>query len=160
MQGVQIRRATEQDIEALLALHIDLHEFHVQGLPDWMRIPEAYQRDESRAWLQDLIQREDAAIFVAEASGKLVGLVDVTLEETTNQVFVPRRYGYIQGLVVSEALRKQGLGTQLLEAVRRWAIEHGAAEIQLEMWEFPAGPFHFYEAVGFQTIKRRLVKAL
>ena len=160
MQDVYIRQATEQDIEALLALHIDLHEFHVQGLPDWMLIPEAYQRNESRVWLKDLIQREDAAIFVAEVSGKLAGLVDVTLEETTNPLFVPRRFGSIQGLVVSEALRKHGLGTQFLEAVQRWAVAHGAAEIQLDMWEFPEGPLHFYEAVGFHTIKRRLVKTL
>jgi GNAT superfamily N-acetyltransferase len=65
-----------------------------------------------------------------------------------------------QGLVVSEPFRKQGLGKQLLEAVQSWMSEHGAAEIMLDMWEFPEGPLHFYEAVGFRTIKRRLVKAL
>jgi GNAT superfamily N-acetyltransferase len=160
MQDIHIRLATEQDIEALLALHIDLHEFHVQGLPDWMRIPEVYQRDESRAWLKDLIQREDAAIFVAEASGTMIGLVDITLEETANPVFVSRRYGYVQGLVVLEPFRKQGLGKQLLEAAQRWAVGHGTVEILLDMWEFPAAPLHFYEAMGFHTIKRRLVKAL
>jgi hypothetical protein len=40
MQDVRIRRATEQDLEALLALSVELHEFHAHRLAHWLRIPE------------------------------------------------------------------------------------------------------------------------
>ncbi len=29
--------------------------------------------------------------------------------------------------------------------------------MQLDIWEFPAGPLHFYEDLGYRTLKRHLV---
>jgi|GEM_PF-5147582 len=50
-----IRRATEQDIEALLALFVELHEFHARRPPDRLRIPEIYDHSESGETLTRLM---------------------------------------------------------------------------------------------------------
>jgi diamine N-acetyltransferase len=51
----------------------------------------------------------------------------------------------------------QGLGRLLVEVAQQWARERGATEMQLDIWEFAAGPLHFYERLGYRTLKRHLV---
>jgi hypothetical protein len=41
-----------------------------------------------------------------------------------------------------------------------WVKEKGAAEMQLNAWEFPGGPLPFYEANGYRTLTRTLFKRL
>lgn len=161
MQEVHIRRATEQDMEALLALYVELHEFHAQNLPHWLCIPEVYDHTASRELLKGLFDKETAVLFVAEVLGAMVGLVEVYLkEDEEHPVLVPHRYGYVQSLVVAAAFRKQGLGKALLEEAHRWTQEHGGEEVRLAAWEFVEGPLPFYEALGYSTYKRWLMKAL
>lgn len=161
MQDVRIRRATEQDMEALLALYVDLHEFHAQSLPHSLRIPDVYDHSVSRETLKGLFDQETAAIFVADVLGSVVGLVEVYLKaDEEHPLVVTHRYGYVQSLVVAAAFRKHGVGKALLEEAHRWTQEHGGEELRLAVWEFPEGPLHFYEALGYSTYKRWLVKAL
>lgn len=161
MQDVHIRQATEQDMEALLALYVELHEFHARALPHWLRIPEVYDHTASREILKELFDKEMAVVFVAEVLGKVAGLIEVSLkEDEEHPLAAPHRYGYVQSLVVSAAFRKHGLGKALLEQAHRWTQEHGGEEVRLAVWEFPEGPLHFYEALGYNTYKRWLVKAL
>jgi GNAT superfamily N-acetyltransferase len=47
-----------------------------------------------------------------------------------------------------------------MAAAEAWARERGATELRLDAWEFAAGPLPFYESLGYQTIKRTLVKPL
>ena len=161
MQDVHIRRATEQDIEALLALYVELHEFHARGLPHWLRIPEVYDHTASRETLRGLFEKETAVIFVADALGQMAGLVEVYLKEDEEHPLAVRHlYGYVQSLVVAAAFRKHGLGKALLEEAHRWTQGHGGEEVRLADWEFPEGPLHFYEALWYSTYTRWLVKAL
>jgi hypothetical protein len=47
-----------------------------------------------------------------------------------------------------------------MTAAEAWARQHGATEMQLDTWEFDAGPLRFYEKTGYRTLKRVLVKAI
>ena len=161
MHDICIRRATEQDMEALLALYVELHEFHARGLPHWLRIPAVYDHTAARETLKGLFTKETEVIFVAEVLGKMAGLVEVYLkEDEEHPLAVAHRYGYVQSLVVAAAFRKHGLGKALLEEAHRWTQGHGGEEVRLAVWEFSEGPLHFYEALGYSTYKRWLVKAL
>jgi GNAT superfamily N-acetyltransferase len=70
------------------------------------------------------------------------------------------RYGYLQSLMVDAAFRRQGIATQLMAAAERWAQEHGAVEMRLQIWEFDGDPLPFYERRGFRTLRRTLVREL
>ena len=67
------------------------------------------------------------------------------------------RYGYLQSLIVSAPFRKSGLGKQLVAAAHEWARGQDATELQMDIWEFAEGPLHFYETLGYRTLKRHLV---
>jgi len=159
-----IRSATSDDCEALCHLYLAFHEFHVQGVPTRLRSlgePQTHDFTELSQTLLTLMEREDAALFVAEHVSEIVGVAEVYVrEDNAHEVTMAYRYGYLQSLMVSEAHRGQGIGMALVTAVETWAAAKGASEIRLETWEFAAGPLPFYERAGYTTLRRTLVRSL
>ena len=161
MDTIFIRRATEQDIDALMSLYDEFHRFHVLGVPDRLRTSDP-STPTGQAALSDalsaILHREDAAMFVALVGDHVAGLAEVYVrQDEPHPLIVPHRYGHLQSLFVSASFRKHGLGKLLVEAVHHWAKEQGATEMQLDMWEFEEGPLHFYEHLGYHTLKRHLI---
>jgi len=159
-----IRLATPEDLQALCALYLEFHEFHVQGVPDRLSslgTPEIFDCSELIAVLRRIMQGEDSALFVAESGGCLVGLAEVHLcQDEPDPATVMHRYGYLQSLMVDAAFRRQGIATRLMAAAERWAQEHGAAEMRVQIWEFDGDPLPFYVRHGYRTLRRTLVREL
>ena len=164
MDTIAIRRATEPDINALIKLYEEFHLFHVEGVPDRLRTPESATPEEDaelKETLSKILQREDATIFVALLGNLVVGLAEVYLrEDESHPLLVPHLHGHLQSLIVSASVRKRGLRKLLMEAAQQWAKDKGATEMQLDYWEFEAGPLHFYEHLGYRTLKRQMVVGL
>ncbi len=161
MDTISIRRATEQDINALMSLYDEFHRFHVVGVPDRLRTSEPSSPADVATLsnsLSGILHREDATIIVAVVGDHVVGLTEVYVrQDEPHPLVVPHRYGHLQSLIVSESVRKHGLGRLLVEAAHNWAVGKGATEMQLDIWEFEAGPLHFYEHLGYRTLKRHLI---
>jgi GNAT superfamily N-acetyltransferase len=162
VEAVSVRSAELRDREALCRLYYEFHEYHVRGVPDRLRglgePPDTYAGSELYQALTRILQDDDAAIFLAQVARRTVGLVEAYLrQDEPNPLRVSRRYGYLQSLMVDEAFRRRGIGTQLMDAAQRWAQDKGAAEMRLEIWEFEAGPLRFYEGRGYRTLRRTLV---
>jgi ribosomal protein S18 acetylase RimI-like enzyme len=164
MTEVVVRRAEQRDLVQLCRLYHAFHEFHAQDLPDRLHSlgpAETFDCAYLVANLGKLLDRADAAIFVADVDTTVVGLAEVYLcQDQDGDSTVERRYGYLQSLMVNEAKRGQGIGSQLLVAAEQWVREQGVGEIQLQTWEFPRGPQPFYERSGYQTLRRILVREL
>lgn len=158
MNAPQVRAATQQDIAGLISLYQEFHEFHVAGVPQRLRVPEHYDIALIQKTLTDYIQRPDVGVFVAELDAALIGFIEVHAhEDPVDAAVVSHRYGYVQSLMVTASQRKAGLGRALLQAAKTWTTAQGIAQLRLDIWEFEAGPLHFYERLGFQTIKREMV---
>jgi aminoglycoside 6'-N-acetyltransferase I len=68
--------------------------------------------------------------FVAEdASGEVVGFVEVGLRSTADGCDWARAVGYIEGWYVVESYRRRGVGGQLIAAAESWAREQGCTEM-------------------------------
>ena len=162
--AVSIRPPNDHDIEALCNIYYDFHELHVCGVPTHLRSlgdKEQWDRTSLREALGKIMQSDDAEIFVAEAAGELVGLIEVYVRQDPDEAtLVQHRYVELQSLVVSAPFRRNGIGTQLVAGARRWAGEKGATEMRLGIWEFNQPARTFYETVGFKTLKRRMVAEL
>lgn len=160
-EDISLQRATPEDIDALIFLYDEFHAFHVRGVPDRLRFP-AQTSDadvvEVRKMLSELLQREDAAIFLVRVGETVARLAEVYIkQDEEHPLRITHRYGYLQSLIVLEAFRKYGLGKLLVKATEQWARERGATEMQLDTWEFEAGPLHFYEHLGYRTLRRHMV---
>ncbi len=82
MDTALIRRSTEQDIETLMQLYGEFHEFHVRGVPNRLCSTDVSDNTEDTEFpkiLSDLLHHEDVAIIVAEVGSMPVGLAEVYL---------------------------------------------------------------------------------
>ena len=79
------------------------------------------------------------ACFLRDEQGQIVGGVQAGLWG---------RSAHIDALWVDEKLRGQGYGSQLMNAIAKYAVDHGHPLIYLETASFQALPF--YEGLGYR----------
>ncbi len=77
----------------------------------------------------EVVARKDTMIFVAEDDGKLVGLITFYLLPNLRHGFYG---GHIEDVVVSKSHRRKGVGSRLLEAVKKYCIKHNVSVVKLD----------------------------
>lgn len=70
----------------------------------------------------------EGAVLVAEAAGRPVGLLEVSLRSTADGCS-SSPVGYLEGLWVDEDVRRAGVARRLVEAGEAWARERGCSEM-------------------------------
>ena len=157
--AVSIRAATLADYDALCPVFTEGDAFHVRALPDVFRAAEGAPR--SRQFIAAILTDPNAALFVADSAGAIAGIVIVVIREAAAvPILVPRRYAFVDSLVVREPFRRMGIGRLLMERVHRWSRERGLGEVELNVWEFNQGARSLYASLGYETSRRTLVKRL
>jgi len=84
-------------------------------------------------------------IFLAETECAVVGYASATLEYST---WTAAEFLHMDCLYVDENLHGQGIGRDLFTAVRNFAIELGASEIQWQTPDWNAAAIGFYRSLG------------
>ncbi|SRR5712691_1310768 len=157
--NVVLRAATQEDYDAVSALYAQVARIHAQALPQFFRLVEGPALPQE--FFTEILANEDAAVFVAEQQDTMIGMIHCCMRTTPSLlVVVPRRFVYIEDLVVSEHFRSQGVGQILVERVHHWAREKGVTEVELGVWEFNTPARTFYEKLGYQTTRRVMRKQL
>lgn len=100
------------------------------GRPDLRNIPEVYQKNSGNFW-------------VAIDNGNVVGTI--ALSDYSNG------RGYLQRFFVKKELRRQGVGSKLLEVLLDFAKGENYKEIFLSTWDNMSGN-NFYIKHNFQKI--------
>lgn len=96
-------------------------------------------------------------ILVAAQEGRPVGLASVHLIPMVHR---DGSVGRVTAFVVTESMRRQRLGSTLLDACERQARERGAERMELASGDSRAGAHAFYAMRGFQREGQRFTKWL
>ncbi len=144
-QFPDVRRAQEEDQKRIGALWIELLNEQAERDPRFAIADDALERwnNDYAVWLSD----ETQAIFVAEQEGTIEGFA------TAHRWGPPPIYAessevYLDELYVAPAARRQGLGTQLVHAVRHWGESLGAGRVRLQMMTSNPEAKAFWTALG------------
>ena len=92
-------------------------------------------------------------IIVAELRGRVVGWTSVAVVDH----FYTAPCVEISGLVVDADHRNRGVGSLLLDEVKRWAKEKAVPLIRLRANVLRKEAHRFYEREGFSRIKEQIV---
>jgi ribosomal-protein-alanine N-acetyltransferase len=128
-----VRTMTAQDVAPLLLLASGFVE-----APHWTR----------RDYEQILLPAPAAALarcsVVALSDGSLAGFAVASWlrQETAAE---------LEGLVVDEKFRRQGMGSALIEACMAWAASNGASSMRLEVRASNAAALALYRRHGFSA---------
>lgn len=151
-----VREAHAADYDAVCASLDEVDRLHREQLPWLFRAPLGAPRSRElfEGWLND----PDWVAFVAEADG-LVGVAIGQLRSFADTgLFVPQRYGVIDGIGVTAAWRRRGVATALAHAVERWAHDLDAQWVELGVYDFNQDARRFYERMGYLPLLTKLRK--
>jgi ribosomal protein S18 acetylase RimI-like enzyme len=156
---ITIREADSRDYDDLCAIFDQVDALHREHVPDTFRKPDGPARE--RDYILGLLTDKDHGLFVAEVEGQMAGFVHVTVWDTPPiPILVPRRLVFVDNLVVSRDFRRLGIGRALMQKAQRWAIDQGATEIELNVFEFNEPAIAFYRSLGYETLRRRMGRRL
>ena len=151
---VQIREATENDLDRVNELRREVNELHVAGNPEIFRPGFG---DALRDYIYEIHKDPNKKILVAEQNGKIHGFAVVNhIVRPENPFMLKREFLDIDELSVDAGSRRQGIATAMVRYVRQYAQEIGVHRIELNMWAWNRGALAFYEETGFTTYRRYL----
>ncbi len=94
------------------------------------------------AWQATLASDPSHALWFAEQDGVAVGVARA-------EIAPDRLQAHLYSMWVAPEARRCGAGRALVEAARRWALEHGAFELALEVTEGNLAASELYRRTGF-----------
>ena len=144
-----VRQAAPGDAAALTELGRE-----VSSEPEAWLITEGEWRSvgDERRYLRAIRRASDAAVFVAEADGRIVGRLSVARDSHPASPHVADL-----GLMVAASHRRRGIGRALLERAVEWARETGVEKLELHVFPHNEPAIGLYEEFGFERegLRRR-----
>jgi ribosomal protein S18 acetylase RimI-like enzyme len=141
---VKVRRATDPDVPALVALFEELERMQ----KDWrVFTPRPGFYDEVGAKYRASIGRPDHLLLVAEEGSEVVGMAYA--ESSTPSRFSDERALELSGLVVRSDFRGRGVGRALVAEAARFAVERRIPWLELKTFSPNRGAMDFWESLGF-----------
>lgn len=110
------------------------------------------------AWgLNTMLADASHLLLVAEAQEKIVGLLHLRMEF---QLHHCGKVAEIMELIVSNAVRSQGIGAALLHAAREQAIQHSCIQFEVTSNQKRKNAHRFYQREGLEQTHVKLTEAL
>jgi RimJ/RimL family protein N-acetyltransferase len=137
-----IRAAAPRDAGALVALAED-----VAAEPEGWLISDGGWRTvgDERRYLRTIRRYQDAAVFVAEAEGEIVGRLSLGRDPHPAS-----RHVADLGLMVAAGARRKGIGRALLQQSVEWARGVGVRKLELHVFPHNEAAIALYEDFGFR----------
>jgi RimJ/RimL family protein N-acetyltransferase len=138
---VIIRRAEPKDAEGLTRLGEA-----VGSEPEgWLVTTNGWRQvSDERRYLRAIRRYPNAAVFVAEDDGRIVGRLSIARDQHPAS-----RHVADLGLMVAMTHRRQGIGTRLLETALDWARESEVRKLELHVFPHNEAAIKLYEKFGF-----------
>lgn len=144
---MNIRRATESDMDVLNNLLNQVLMVHHKGRPDIFKANCKKYTDEE---LLGIIADDSRPIFVAaDDDGTVMGYAFCIFQQhINNNILTDIKTLYIDDLCVDENIRGRHIGKTLYEYVVDFAKESGCYNVTLNVWSLNESAMKFYEKCG------------
>ena len=135
------------DAEEIVELLRQVHDEHRQRRPQWFK---PFDRTAALEEQRTLLSRDGAQMFVARAEGVCLGYALVCERVREENAFrYASRSLVVDQMAVSNTHRRQGIGTLLMERIRREAARRGAQRVELNVYSDNDEARRFYKAQDF-----------
>jgi ribosomal protein S18 acetylase RimI-like enzyme len=105
-------------------------------------------------------ERTSGALIVADLNKRIVGFVCIFCRVKSDTTEQGREHAYLSDLIVLEPYRRQGIGSQLMQAAETYAISRGATRIRVGVLAGNSGALRLYRNMGYRESEIVLEKAV
>ena len=107
---------------------------------------------EERRYLRSVRRHSDAAVFVAETNGAIIGRLSISRD-----IHPASEHVADVGLMVAEEHRRLGAGTALMEQAEEWARQMGVRKLELHVFPHNEPAIALYDRLGYRRegLRRR-----
>jgi ribosomal protein S18 acetylase RimI-like enzyme len=141
-----IRSAAARDLDRVAALWSALASHHEAFEPLFRQRPDA--ESGIRALLAAQLRDPDAALFVCEIEGDLLGFCVVRVDHAP-PILQEIERAEITDLGVREGARRRGIGRALAAVALEWVAARGVRRVEVRVAARNAGGQGFWRALGF-----------
>lgn len=139
---IVVRRAEPDDAPALVALAERIGNEPGQ----WLLMTEGWRSAaDERRYLKAVRRDDDAAVYVADDDGELVGRLSLARDPHPAS-----RHVADLGLMVAASHRRQGIGKALLDQAEIWARFSDVRKLELHVFPWNEPAIALYEGYGFE----------
>jgi RimJ/RimL family protein N-acetyltransferase len=139
---IRVRKAEPSDAAPLVALA----EAVGREEGRWILATESWRSiSDERRYLKTVLRHPDAAVFVAEEGGRVLGRLSLSRDPHPSS-----RHVADLGLMVTVEHRRRGIGTALLEAAVEWARMSEISKLELHVFPWNEPALSLYESFGFE----------
>jgi len=140
--SVVVRAADAADASALVAL-----ASAVGAEPEGWLLADSQWRSvgDERRYIRALRRHPDAALFVAELDGAIVGRLSLSRDPHPSSSHVADL-----GVMVAAAHRRRGVGTALMRAAETWARRARVSKLELHVFPYNTPAIALYEKLGYE----------
>ena len=155
---MKIRPASLADLGGLVRVFTEENLFHAALVSEFIRATENILSPDE---LKEMIDHPEQKLLVAEDEGEIIGAALASVDASDPEPWIqPRRFGYLQDIVVRTEFRGRGVGKLLLDGINTWAKEQGLAELELHVWHKNHRALVFYRSLGYETTRYTMRKRL
>lgn len=144
-QQILIRRAKVEDFNQIYKLITQIHNLHLAKRNDIYKNVSPLTNEEFIEQLSD----SNNVYFVAEFNEEVIGICFAQIKNIKdNRIMNDRTFVNISSLCVDKRYQRQGIGSELYNAVVSFSNSHGIKNIELMVWNFNKNAIKFYESLG------------
>jgi len=155
MEQALLRKATPDDIPAIVELWKEMMDFHKKTDPFFTRAADGEQV--FNQYLLKNINSEDACVYVAIIGGTIVGYCQGTVEKHPPMLDT-NDYGQVLDFAVASEYRRSGVGERLCKALQGWFVLKGVSRLEVRHSEFNQSASRFWAKMGFKPFLKTLYK--
>ena len=141
-----IRPARPTDIDAIIDLWSEYILYHERVCGEPIS-PQGAELRVRKVFLDALTNRY-SCLLVAEAAGELVGYI-LGVTQPVSPIYDGGRVGIIHDLIVTERVRRRGIGGKLAREMFQWCTDRKATRIEITVLHQNRDAAQFWEAGGF-----------
>jgi ribosomal protein S18 acetylase RimI-like enzyme len=157
-EAYQIRRATAADVQPIIDLATEMVLHSVSPFrPVTAEQVKQYRREDLQT-LNDILELEHSGVFIAEATGKLLGHIIVVAHQRDSSTGTTQAWIYDVSVVPGSW--GQGVGQALMREAEQFARQQGMSAIGLGVTLNNTRALDFYMRLGYAQERVQMLKSL
>lgn len=145
--NIKIRKATTDDLVTLQNLNqeafIDNQKYDEDLVMDWAL------SDQGKKYFVGILDDLQCAVFIAEDNGRAVGYISASRKKVS---YRKSSYCEIDNAGVIPEYQSQGVGRQMIDAIKKWAKDSGYDRLFVSSYYHNTRAVAFYKRNGFSEI--------